>query len=103
MVNDRYAAPYARLNRPTGYAGSSTFGAWMPATLDVNQFIGVHLGGVKMVSGIVLQGMEDADNWVTKFKVAYKNFATNVSWVMVKDANQQQDVVCLLQISSPLF
>ena len=51
--NSEHLASNARLNRHAGYAGSDTVGAWVPATNDANQYIGVNLGGVKIVSGIV--------------------------------------------------
>ena len=89
-----HPASNARLNRPAGYAGSDTVGAWLPSTNDANQYIGVNLGGVKMVSGIVLQGREDYDRWVTKFKVGYKDDPGS-ELVFVMDANQQEEMVRL--------
>ena len=94
----RHAATNARLNRPAGYAGSDTYAAWTPATQDTNQYIGVYLGGVKNVSGIILQGRQDYNNWVTKFKVAYKVDA-DAEWMVVKDANQEEDKVCFFLFS----
>ena len=62
------------MNRLAGYGGGDTIGAWQPAGeyLDDNQYIGVNLGGLKTISGIVLQGREDHSVWVTEFKVAYQ-------------------------------
>ena len=81
------------MNRPAGYGGSASVGAWIPAAgNDATQYIGVNLGGVKTVSGIVLQGREDANNWVTKFKVAYKKNA-DAELVVVQDANPEEDMV----------
>ena len=97
-----YVATNARLNRPAHYGGSATAGAWVPATHDANPSIGVNLGGVKMVSGIVLQGREDDDHWVTKFKVAYKDDA-DAELIMVMDANQEDDMVRLFNFSCPLL
>ena len=93
-IDSSHAATNARLNRPGGYAGSVTMGAWVITAHDTNQYIGVHLDGVVMVSGIVLQGREDHDQWVTKFKVGYKDDAGG-GWMGVKDANQQEDMVRL--------
>ena len=92
--SDLCIASNGRLNRPSRYAGSNTWGAWSPSTLDANQYIGVNLGGVKIVSGIVLQGMEDGDVWVTKFKVEYK-VDSDAELMAVKVYNQQLDMVYL--------
>ena len=92
------------MNRPAGYAGSNTAGAWVPALgflQDANQYVGVNLGGVDMVLGIVLQGREDVDQWVKKFKVAYKGADTE--WVVVKDANQEKDMESVFEISFPFY
>ena len=94
--SSQVAATNARLNRPAYYGGSNTVGAWSPRYHNANQYVGVHLGGVKMVSGIVLQGRQDASRWVTKFKVAYKVDA-DAGWMVVKDANQA--MVRLFEIS----
>ena len=90
--NDWCIASNARLNRPSRYAGSDTYGAWAPSTLDANQYIGVNIDGVKMVSGIALQGRADVDHWVTKFKVEYK-VDSNAVWMVVKVSNHQLDMV----------
>ena len=86
-------ATNARLNRHSGYGGSQTKSGWRPSstTEDANPYIGVHLGGVKMVSGIVLQGERDNDWWVTQFKVAYKVDA-DAAWMVV---SQEGDMVRL--------
>ena len=82
--NAVFAAYNARLNRP--------YYVWAPATVDANQYIGAHLDGVKMLSGVVLQGREQSDEWVTKFKVAYKD-DTGGEWMYIM--NQQEDMVGL--------
>ena len=92
VYSSRFVATNARLNRPASYGGSDTDGAWSPATLDANQYIGVNLGVVKRVSGIVMQGRENRDAWVTKFKVGYKN-DTGGEWMVVQDAKQEDDMV----------
>ena len=96
-----YAATNARLNRPADYDDNgrpTSSGAWSPATQDANQSIGVNLGGVKIVSGIVLQGRDDdQDEWVTMFKVEYMDDADaeHAALMVVKDANQEEEMVRL--------
>ena len=74
----------------------------MAATKDIYQYIGVNLGGVKTVTGIVLQGREDVGGrWVTKYKVAYKQGG---DWKVVRrDANHEEDMVSLFEISFPFY
>ena len=88
--NIALVATNARLNRPARYNGSLGLGGWRAARNDQNPYVGVNLGSVKIVSGIVLQGREDTDEWVTQFKVAYK---AGADWMVVKDANQEGDMV----------
>ena len=70
----------SRLNH---VAGNGVRGAWIVANgdSDVNQWIQVDLRASKLVSGIVLQGREDNDQWVSTYKVAYSD-----------DGNSFQDV-----------
>ena len=92
--NDRVlGATNARLNHSVGYNGTS--GSWSAAASNATQWIQVDLGvskmGSKMVSGIVLQGREEHNQWVTKYTVDYSEDA--VSWMLVKDVNQQDIAV----------
>ena len=57
----------ARLNYPAGQGA----GAWVAGSNDVHQWIQVDLLMSKMVYGIVLQGREEHQQWVTKYKVQY--------------------------------
>ena len=82
-----HGATNARLNHPAEFNGTSASGAWVAAVDDLYQWIQVNLGVLKMVSGIVLQGREDESQWVTKYQVNYSLDA--ISWMWVKDANQQ--------------
>ena len=85
-----HGANNARLDRP---AGSGRTGGWSAKTNDANQWIQVDFGDMKSVSGIVMQGRSDYDQWVTKYKVQYSN--DGVTWQFVKDANQINDKVRL--------
>ena len=60
----------ARLNRPEG---GGTTGAWIAGSKDLPQWIQVYLGEEKMVSGVILQGRENSNQWVTRYKVQYGN------------------------------
>ena len=70
VYNGGYGPAYARLNRP---AGGGTYGGWSAGVSNHAQWIQVHLGVAKMVSGVVLQGSGNINQWVTQYKVQYGN------------------------------
>ncbi|XP_072017844.1 lactadherin-like [Amphiura filiformis] len=77
----------ARLNRPV--LGGTT-GAWSAQTNDINQWVQVDLGGVTHVTGIMIQGRVDEDQWVTKFQVQSSKHGN--CWKYVKTPNGQGDM-----------
>lgn len=78
----------ARLDRP---AKDGRTGGWSARTNDVNQWIQVDLGAVRSVSGIVLQGRADYNQWVTKYKIQYSK--DGINWQYIKDENQDDEMV----------
>ena len=86
--NPNHSAINARLDRPHG---NGKAGAWCAKTNDVNQWIQVDFGEMKLVSGIVMQGRTDYEQWVKKYKVQYSN--DGISWQFVTDHNQRSDKV----------
>ena len=89
--NHVHSAINARLDRPNG---NGRTGAWSARTNDVNQWIQVDFGEMKLVSGIVMQGRTECEQWVKKYKVQYSN--DGMAWQFVKDSNQINDKVSLL-------
>ncbi len=81
----------ARLNTPTL---SGTDGAWVPSVSDMNQWIQAELGDVKTVTGVLIQGRSDTDQWVTAFMAQYSLDGEN--WYYVQDAQQDTAVVSLV-------
>ena len=71
--SDDHEPHNARLNhQATRPLGSGRRGAWRAADNDhKSPWIQVNLGATKNVSGVVLQGREDSDQWVTKYKVMF--------------------------------
>ena len=65
-----HGATNARLNKPNG--GGKT-GAWSAKENNVNQWLQVTFPNVVKVTAVGIQGRYDADQWVTKFKVAYSS------------------------------
>ena len=71
----------SRLNRPSQ---SATTGAWSALTNDLNQWIQVNLMVPTWVTGIKIQGREDSNQWVTKYKVEYSSNGQNWTYVQSK-------------------
>ena len=53
----------------SSYIDSPT--AWCAAETDVNPFLHVRFNAPVIVSGVVLQGDSNDDNWVKEFKLEY--------------------------------
>ncbi|XP_072022190.1 uncharacterized protein [Amphiura filiformis] len=64
-----HAAHFARLNQARFEDGST--GSWTAGATDPNQWIQVDLGTPTPVSGIITQGRDGFDQWVTMFTVEY--------------------------------
>ena len=65
-------------------------GAWVPATNDQDQWLQIDLYRQLLVSGVVMQGRPDVDEWVTTYRVEYA--VDGVSWEFVKDGNTTIEV-----------
>ena len=74
QYNDRHRASNARLD----YQGNSSIGelTWVSHYKDVNQWIQVDFGIMQSVSGTVIQGRPNYDQWVTKYNVQYSTDGT---------------------------
>ena len=88
-----YGPTNARLNHPAAVDDGNliTAGAWTQYIDDINRWIQVDLGVSMIVSGIVLQGREDADQWVTKYKVTYRLFGSVMSYIVKPEDPQYTD------------
>ena len=86
-----HGANNARLNRPAFH----TRGGWVAETNDLNQWIQVDLIIPTWVTGVMIQGREDFDQWVTEYKVEYSSDGQN--WVYVQSIDDQEGMVSLAQ------
>ena len=77
-----YIAANARLNQPDG--------GWVAASNDQTQWLAINLYRQHQVTGVVYQGKEDLDQWVTSFHVEYST--DGVSWSYVTDENNTVEV-----------
>ena len=68
--NAAYVATNGRLNFK---AGGGKTGAWSALRNDLHQWLQVDLGAKTEVTGIQIQGRQDADQWVTSFTISYSN------------------------------
>ena len=78
----RHGQNNARLDRS---AANGNRGAWCAKTNNLDQWIQVQFRTMTTVSGIILQGRGDHNQWVTKYKVQYS--IDGVNWRFVRDAN----------------
>ena len=90
-----YGPTNARLNRPAGWG---TTGAWSAGSNDFMEWIQVDLGVAKKVSGVVLQGRQELDQWVTRYKVQYGNGGG-----MLLDVMNQQDLDAMVRYDSIIY
>lgn len=83
--NSTHAASHGRLNFTES---SGTAGAWSAKTSDANQWLQVNLGGrcIK-VTRVATQGRNDADEWVTKYKLQYGNDGDNFKFYREQGQN----------------
>lgn len=62
-------------------ASGSKQGGWSSRTNDVNQWLQVDLGDMyTRVTGLATQGRNNADQWVTKYKLQYSNDGVNFQY-----------------------
>ena len=71
--NAAHGATNGRLNFKVG--GGKT-GAWSARQNDVHQWLQVDLEGKSEVTGIKIQGRQEADQWVTSFTISYSSDGT---------------------------
>ena len=75
--NAIHGATNGRLNFK---AGGGKTGAWSARTNDVNQWLQVDLAAKTEVTGIQIQGRQDADQWVTSFTISYSSDGTTYTF-----------------------
>ena len=71
--NAAHGATNGRLNFK---AGDGKTGAWSALRNDVHQWLQVDLGAETEVTGVQIQGRQDADQWVTSFTISYSSDGT---------------------------
>ena len=81
-TSESYIAANARLNLPNG--------GWVAALNDQTQWLAIDLYRQHQVTGVVLQGKEDLDQWVTTYHVDYST--DGVTWSYVRDENNTLEV-----------
>ena len=65
--------------------------AWCTAIKNINQWMQVNLRGIARIYGVVIQGRYYVNQWVTQFKVMYKDIGGK--WTSVKKYDTDEDMV----------
>ncbi|XP_030627976.1 retinoschisin 1a [Chanos chanos] len=82
---DQYTGWFSSWTASKARLNSQGFGcAWLSKYQDTNQWLQIDLKEVKVVSGILMQGRCDADEWITKYSVQYRT-TENLNWIYYKD------------------
>lgn len=64
-------------------------GGWVAAQHDLNPLIEIDFGNLRNLSGIITQGQQDDDNWVTEYLVQYST--DKIKWIDLKsDINKNK-------------
>lgn len=85
---DGEAWAQARGHAAVGFYKNSRLGdgsSWSALTNDKNQWMVIYLGIPRNIARIVTQGRSDSDQYVTEYKVQYKEKEEDPSWTDVKN------------------
>ena len=67
-----------------------TTGGWVAGVDDTSQWLQISLFRQTLVGGVIIQGRQDKDEWVTKYKVATS--LDGSTWDNVKDEYRNEEV-----------
>ena len=90
MTSDQFMASSFYGNFIAADAILNEKGVWLPATNDQNQWLQIDLYRQVWVSGVVIQGRPDIEEWVTTYQIEYA--LNGVSWEFLKDENTKIEV-----------
>ncbi|CAH3034581.1 unnamed protein product, partial [Pocillopora meandrina] len=76
-IDEAHAASRGRLHLN---ATSGKAGAWSAGTNDNSQWLQVDLPNDTKVTGVATQGRQDADQWVTSYKLQYGSDGLNFQY-----------------------
>ena len=88
--NSAHGATNGRLNFK---AGGEKTGAWSALRSDVHQWLQVDLGAKTEVTGIQIQGRQDADQWVTSFTISYSNDGTTYTFYQNSKVGEKMKIL----------
>lgn len=75
-------------------------GGWVAGTVDPNQYVEIHMESTYKFTQIHIQGRDDAEEWVTSFKLLYYD-SNSSTWLEYIDGTGQN--VCFSFIHSFSF
>ena len=70
--------------------GGGKTGAWSALTNNANQWLQVDLNSFYIITGVVTQGRQDYNQWVTAFSVSHSD--DGVNWNVIQDCNANDKV-----------
>nr|XP_025035673.1 retinoschisin isoform X1 [Pelodiscus sinensis] len=83
--SEQYTGWYTSWTANKARLNGQGFGcAWLSKFQDNGQWLQIDMKEVKVISGILMQGRCDADEWITKYSVQYRT-DENLNWIYYKD------------------
>ena len=98
VTNDQFTASSLDTNLPAVKAVLNQEIAWVPTINGQDQWLQIDLYHQILVSGVVIQGRPDMEEWVTRYRVEYA--LDGVSWELVKDESTSTEVCNLSLITN---
>ena len=94
VTSDQFTASSFNGSLIAAYAIFNQKGAWVPVTNDQHQWLQIDFHRQILITGVVIQGRPDIEEWVTRYYVEYA--LHGFSWKLVKDENTENEVCILL-------
>ena len=88
MYSENHAPRRARLHRTAG-------GGWLAKHNDINQWLQVDLLQTTKVIGIATQGREDYVQWVTEYKLQYREDGPGATFQFYRRDGDNSNTVCI--------
>ena len=90
-------ASNARLN---GKSSVGKTGIWCADVNNLNHWVSVDLGVSRLVSGVITQGRNGVEQWVTEFKIQYG--VDGITWHYIVDSMQEEKVRAIYVVNEVL-
>ena len=68
----------------------NSLGAWCVQTIDLNQWLQVEFESSTWMTGVIIQGRSNFDQWVKEYKVQHSTDGEEWQYVMTADDQDEQ-------------